>query len=103
MPLRSESDELLKAEMGQEPSPKGMDRSLDGWNMLRARVSKESNSSIAYIDIGCACGWLGCDAEDECAAMGNRDASGESLPCALNSLGINRILHCQNKQTMVFT
>lgn len=57
MPLKSESDELLKAEMGQEPSPKGMvDRSLDGWNMFRASVSKESNSSIADIGGG-ACGW----------------------------------------------
>lgn len=72
MSLRS--DELM-VEIRQKPSSKEVDSSPDGWIMLRARVSNESDSSIAFI--GCSSGGQGvmnrrCGADDECAAMNLR-------------------------------
>ena len=45
MPLTSD---ILKVEISQKPLSKEAKRSSDGWNMLRARISNESGSSIAY-------------------------------------------------------
>jgi hypothetical protein len=52
MPSRSDDSELK--EIREKPSSKEVDSSSEGWIMLRARVSNESDSSIAYI--GCRSG-----------------------------------------------